>query len=34
MEAIGNWLLCCPDTDWLFTKPDASMIGFVPRYQL
>ena len=32
--AISNWLLSNPNTDWLDTKPDPSMIGFVPQYQL
>lgn len=31
---ISDWLLNNPNTDWLFAKPDASMIGFMPKYRL
>lgn len=31
---ISDWLLSDPDTSWLNTKIDASIIGFVPQYQL
>ena len=34
LKAISDWLLNETDTDWLFSKPDAKMIGFVPQYQL
>ena len=34
LMAISDWLLSNPNTDWLNTKTDASMIGFVPQYQL
>lgn len=34
LQTISDWLLSGSDTDWLFTKTDASMIGFVPQYQL
>ena len=33
-ESISDWLINDTDNDWLFTKTDASMIGFVPKYQL
>jgi len=31
---ISDWLLSHPNTDWLYAKTDASMIEFVPKYQL
>jgi len=34
LMAISDWLLNNSRVDWLFTKPDASMIGFVPQYRL